>query len=110
MSFSVSRPGSPLPPQPRQPKPPLAPLGKVRTVAGPDGPVIWAALTEDGQWRFERQDDDATTWAVGHVPTRTVVETCLGSLLDCRAYVGSGEAQHDLERIQAEAAAKGKAA
>jgi hypothetical protein len=68
----------------------------------------WAAVTKDGEWGFAREEDCGTTWTVRHMPTKTVVAEFLGSLRQCRAYVGSGGAQEDLERIQAEA--KGAAA
>jgi hypothetical protein len=106
MRFSVAAPGTPLPPAPRKPAVPLAPLGEVRRLPGRNGSETWFALTADGGWAFARNEDEGTTWSVGHVPTRTVVADFLGSLEQCRAYVASGEALADLERITAEAAAK----
>jgi hypothetical protein len=49
---------------------------------------------------MERSDDDRTTWLVAHLPERVIVADYLGTLDDCRAYVASGQAQADLERIQ----------
>ena len=84
---------------------PLAHLGDKTMLPTRGGrPQCWAAETEDGILGFAREEDAATSWTVTHLPTKTVVETFLGSLLDCRAYVGSGEAQADLERLLAEKA------
>jgi hypothetical protein len=68
-------------------------------------PQCWAAVTEDGEWGFAREEDETTSWTVKHLPTRTVVAEFLGSLRQCRAYVASGEAQADLEKILARKAA-----
>ena len=62
----------------------------------------WLKATADGEWLMERSEDDGTTWLVAHRPERTIVADYLGSLRQCRVYVGSGEAQADLERIQAQ--------
>lgn len=62
----------------------------------------WYRETADGEWAFERLEDKGTTWVVTHRPTKTVVCDYLGSLRQCRIYVGSGGAQEDLKRIQAE--------
>lgn len=101
MTFTLAAPGANCPP-PRRPKPPLAPLGYVKKIPGRNGLEVWAALTADEQWMCERQDDDGTTWSVGHMPSKTVVTSCLGSLTQCRAYIASGEALADLERLQAD--------
>ena len=98
MSFSIAPANSPLPPSPRGPKAPLAPLGKVFRTRNPVTGVkhVCGALTSDGEWIFEQQEDERTTWSVGHFPTRTVVAEHLGTLEDCRAYAGSPRARADL--------------
>jgi hypothetical protein len=89
---------------------PLAPLGDKTMLPTRGGKLqCWSATTKDGEWVFAREEDETTSWTVRSLPTKTVVAEFLGSLRQCRAYVGSGEAQEDLERIQAEAA-KGRAA
>lgn len=100
MRFTVAEPGTVLaPPSPRQPK--LPRLGKVWrgwTSPGVYEPV--KAVTADGEWLFERSEDG--TWAAGHLPTKTVTDSRVGTLADCRAYVASGQAEADLELIQAQ--------
>lgn len=69
-------------------------------------PGTWVAdqaVTEGGQWIFERQ---GRTWAVGNLPAKTEVKSGFRSLRACRVYIASGEALTDLERLQAGAAAK----
>jgi hypothetical protein len=63
----------------------------------------WLRVTADGEWLMERSEDDGTTWLVAHLPERVIVADYLGSLAQCQAYVGSGEAQADLERLRAAA-------
>lgn len=58
----------------------------------------WRAVTDDGAWEFERQDEPGTPWAVIHRETGTQVGLC-GTLRACRQYVGSGRAAGDLKRI-----------
>jgi hypothetical protein len=58
----------------------------------------WLRVTADGEWLMTREEDDASTWVVAHLPERKVIADCLGSLADCRAYIGSGQAAEDLER------------
>ena len=101
MKFAVAPHGAPLPKPPaRQPR--LAPLGKKwRGYTAPSTYELVRALTADGEWLFERFADG--TWGVGHVPTQTEVKGSLRSPTACRAYVGSGKARADLERIQAAA-------
>lgn len=81
-----------------------------RTATVPLAPLMpgggWCRTTRDGIWVLAHEEDDTTSWTVGHLPTKTLVADFLSSLKQCRAYVGSGEAQADLERMQAEAAAK----
>lgn len=88
--FAAAPPGTVL--TPARTRVPLAPLKPSR--------CRWLRETVDGEWRFERLEDAGTTWIVAHAATKTVVCDCLGSLAGCRAYVASGEAQADLERIQ----------
>ncbi len=57
----------------------------------------WLRVTADGEWMMTREEDDASTWVVAHLPERKVVADCLGSLASCRLYVGSGQAAEDLE-------------
>jgi hypothetical protein len=61
----------------------------------------WLRETADGEWLLERSEDDRTTWLVAHMPERVIVADYMASLTECRAYVASGEAQADLERILA---------
>jgi hypothetical protein len=63
----------------------------------------WLRETADGEWLMTREEDDASTWVVAHLPERVIVADYMASLTECRAYVASGEAQADLERIQAAA-------
>jgi hypothetical protein len=79
----------------------LAPVDKTRILRGRRGLETWGAQTKDGTWGMDRLEDTGTTWQVVHRATKTVVADFLGSLRQCRAYVGSGEAQEDLERIRA---------
>ena len=98
MKFSVASPGTVLPPSPPQPpKPPRLMIRKGWVSPGTWGPV--RAATADGKWLGERFPDG--TWAAGHLPTCTEVKDGLRSLAAFRAYVGSGKAQADLERMQA---------
>ncbi len=106
MTFTVATPGAVLPPA-RKPKARLAPLGKFRKDwTSPGVSEVVEAVTADGEWMFERSDDG--TWEAGHLPTKTVVKSRLGSLSACRTYAGSGKAAADLKRIKAEAATKGE--
>ena len=65
------------------------------------GGECWGAKTPDGEWGMDRLEDRATSWEVVHNPTSTVVADFMGSLTQCRRYVGSGAAREDLERLQA---------
>jgi hypothetical protein len=56
-------------------------------------------VTKDGEWGFAREEDETTSWTVRHLHTKTVVAEFLGSLRQCRAYVGSGEALEDLQKL-----------
>jgi hypothetical protein len=88
---------------------PLAPIRKTvfadsiigRGAAATRRRECWGAETTDDTWDFERVEVPGTPWLVRHRPTGTVVDSYVGSLLDCRAYVASGGAQKDLELIQA---------
>lgn len=92
--FTLTGPGTRPAAAPRKrEKPPLAPLKPSR--------CNWYRVTADGQWAFERRDDDGTTWTVTHLPSRTLTCTCLGSLRQCRTYTASGAASEDLQQIQA---------
>jgi hypothetical protein len=79
----------------------LAPVDKVMLPSRSGRRECWSAVTTDGTWSFGRQELPGTPWAVVHRPTGIVVDPWVGTLDDCRAYVASGEAQRDLERIQA---------
>ncbi len=61
----------------------------------------WLRVTADGEWLMTREEDDASTWVVAHLPERKVVADYLGSLASCRLYAGSGQAAEDLEAILA---------
>jgi len=95
-TFTMSAPAASRPQAPK-PKVTLAPVRKTRMVGG----VCWGAETTDGEWGMDRLEDTGTTWEVTHKPTRKVVADFLGSLHQCRAYVGSGDAQDALERLRA---------
>jgi len=107
MTFTVSAPGAGPPPAPRRPKAPLAPVVKTvfmqrRFRDGTTRRECWGAETTPGRdWAFERQEAPGTPWAVIHAETGTWVAGFMGSLAECRRYVGSGAAQEDLERLQA---------
>lgn len=97
-TFTMPPPRAPLPSPPVRPKR-LAPLGKFKKdYTSPGVYEITEAATKDGEWLFRRSDD--STWMTGHLPTRTVVKSPLGSLHACRAYVGSGKARADFEQIK----------
>ena len=96
-TFTVAAPGTVLPPA-SKPKPSLAPLKPSR--------CRWYRVTSDEVWAFERLEDTGTTWTAAHLPSKTIVCDYLGSLGQCRAYVGSGEAAEDLKQIQEQAAAE----
>ena len=91
MGFTVAPAGAPAPRYRKAPRVPLAPLKP--------SPCRWYRETEDGEWAFERLEDSGTTWVVTRLPMKTVACGYLGSLRQCRAYVASGEAQEDLDRI-----------
>jgi hypothetical protein len=80
----------------------LAAVVKTRMLRTRAGVQCWGAETPDGEWGMDRMEDTGTSWEVTHKPTRTAVCDYLGSLRQCRTYVGSGEALEDLKRIQAE--------
>lgn len=86
----------------------LAPVDKQMLPSRGGRRQCWAAQTKDGTWAFAREEDETTSWTVTHLPTRTVMDSCVGTLTDCRAYVATGQAQEDLERIQVEAAKNGE--
>jgi hypothetical protein len=101
MTFTSAAPGA-APPA-RRPKTPLAPLGeKIMFPSRSGRRECWSATTADKEWFFERQEAPGTPWTVIHLPTKTIVDYCIGTLTQCRAYVGSGAAAADLKRLQAE--------
>lgn len=79
----------------------LAPVDKTMLPTRGGRRQCWSAVTTDKAWGFAREEDGTTSWTVTHLPTRTVVDSFVPTLTDCRAYVASGQAQADLERIQA---------
>lgn len=79
----------------------LAPVTKTMLPSRGGRPQCWSAVTKDKAWTFERQEVPGTPWVVIHLATGIVVDFCVGTLTDCRAYVASGQAQADLERILA---------
>lgn len=99
MTFTIIEPGTVIdPPAPAQTS--LPRLGKVwRAYTSPSCYEPVKAVTEDGQWLFERAQDG--TWDAGHLPTETVVKAGLRTLRACRVYAGSGKAAADLGRIKA---------
>jgi hypothetical protein len=102
MRFSVAAPGTLPPSSPRPPRPPApAALGRFRKERTEAGLYeIVRAVTADGQWLFERLGPG--DWAAGCLPTETETRRGFRSLAACRAYVADGQAQADLERIQAQ--------
>lgn len=85
----------------KAPAVPLAPVDKAMLPSRGGRRQCWSATTKDGTWGFAREEDRTTSWTVRHLPTGTVTAEYLGSLTDCRAYVASGQALADVERIQA---------
>lgn len=81
----------------------LAPVDKTMLPSRSGRRECWSAVTKDKEWAFAREEDGTTSWTVRHLPTKTVVMDFLGSLRQCRAYVGSGEAREDLERMKGDA-------
>ena len=79
----------------------LAPVDKVMLPTRGGRMQCWSATTKDGEWDLVREENEGTTWTVRHRQTRTVVDSFVPTLTDCRAYVASGQAQEDLELIQA---------
>jgi hypothetical protein len=66
-----------------------------RRVNQPDGPTrmeTWAAVSADGEWKFEREESPGTPWLLIHVPTDRVVGM-YGSLPKAREAVARGWAQ-----------------
>lgn len=78
----------------------LAPVDKTMLPTRGGGRQCWSATTKDKVWDFTREDEPGTPWSVKHRPTGTVVDCYVGTLTDCRAYVASGQAEADLDRIQ----------
>jgi hypothetical protein len=79
----------------------LAPVDKTRMLPTRGGGTqCWSAKTKDGTWAMDREDEAGTPWSVTHLPTGIVVDSYVGTLDDCRAYVANGGAQADLELIQ----------
>lgn len=88
------------------PRIPLAPVKKTwsRTLSG--GRVCTGAVTTDAKWGMERLEDTCTTWIVVRLPDvpedkKVIVASRFPNLTWCRRYIGSGEAQKHLERLQA---------
>ena len=107
-TFTMAAPGEIFPRPSAQPDVPPAPLWKTRRDwTSLSVYEVVEAVTTDGEWMCELADDG--TWTVGHLPTKTVVKPRLRSRGASRAYVASGKARADLDRIQAEAATKGEA-
>jgi hypothetical protein len=80
----------------------LAPVDKTRMLPTRGGGTqCWSAVTKDGTWGLDREDEAGTPWSVTHLPTGIVADRYVGTLTDCRAYVASGQALADVERIQA---------
>lgn len=89
-------------PKTKAPAIPLAPVEKTLFLPTRGGGMqCWRACTTDKAWDFERQEVTGTPWAVLNAATGIVVDSCVGTLDDCRAYVASGQALADLERIEA---------
>jgi hypothetical protein len=60
----------------------------------------WSARTTDGAWLMERLEITGTPWSVIHADTKAELRWH-GTLRACRVYVASGQAQADLELVQA---------
>lgn len=65
------------------------------TRSGLTSQECWGAETEDGTWRFVREDSPGTPWLVYHRSHPTPV-SILGSLKKCERYVEAGHADFDL--------------
>jgi hypothetical protein len=107
MTFTMSAPAAPRPRTRRQ-KIPLAPVDKTYLLSRGGRRQCWAATTKDKEWDFTREEDGTTSWTVKHRPTGIVVDTCIGTLIDCQAYVASGQAQRDLKAALGIASEEGK--
>lgn len=94
MEFTVAPAGAPLPKPASALKVPLAALRP--------SSCRWYKVTADGNWGLEHLEDAGSTWLVAHLPDKAIVGDYLGSLRECRAYVGSGEAQKDFEGLMHE--------
>jgi hypothetical protein len=79
----------------------LAPVDKTMLPSRGGRRQCWAATTKDKTWDLAREDEPGTPWSVTHRPTGIVADSHVGTLTDCRAYVASGQALADVERIQA---------
>lgn len=82
---------------------PLAPVTKTYSRTPSGRRVCTGATTTDNAWGMERLEDNGTTWSLFALPSRTLIGDCFGTLDDCRAYVASGDAQRDLDLIEAHA-------
>jgi hypothetical protein len=51
----------------------------------------WAAVSDDGVWKYERIEDTGTLWAVVHVPTGIEADWC-GTLTAARETTANGVA------------------
>lgn len=75
------------------------------TRSGLTRPEVWGAVTIDGVWGIERQDDTSTVWFVHHLPSLAdascpwpvLVETTLKA---CRAGIADGTAAATLAMLR----------
>lgn len=77
------------------------------TRSGMTRPEVWGAVTVDGQWGIERQDDVQTIWYVSHLPSLAdgswdrpvLVETTRRA---CQAAIADGRAALTLAMLRCE--------
>jgi hypothetical protein len=60
----------------------------------------WAAVSDDGVWKYERIEDTGTLWSVIHVPTGIEADCC-GTLTAAREMTANGTALASVERQEA---------
>lgn len=58
----------------------------------------WAAISADGQWKYDRIEDTGTPWEVTHLPTGKPVPTWYSSLPNARAATADGSARNLMVR------------
>ena len=57
----------------------------------------WAAVSDDGVWKFERLEATGTPWSIFNVPSGIEVGTWAGTLSEAREMTANGSALADVE-------------